>query len=195
MSSKPNVPVFGTGRFLKTCTGCKKEFRTDARNARYGPPELCKCLERKAKLRTKRRKERAKYRKNPEKFRALSAARALSRKNLIEHYKKNDLIPACRGFTKNGPCSVRGWNRIKDLHAHHNDHNPFNDDPDVNTWWYCRRHHEHADHAVDHGSLVLYVPRKRDWIDYLVHLRTTNTRKFFTVSVHQLWEQWLLNRI
>lgn len=72
-----------TGRYLKNCKGCKKEFRTDARGQRFGPPEVCKCAERRAKQRNKRARERRAYARNPEQFKALSRTRAEARRLVL----------------------------------------------------------------------------------------------------------------
>jgi hypothetical protein len=85
-----------TGKYVKTCRGCKREFRSDARNARYGPPGFCKCLERRTKQRQKRAKERRAYAKNPEVFRARTRSRTEARKIVLKHFgietKKGQLI-------------------------------------------------------------------------------------------------------
>lgn len=193
--------VPGEGKYLKTCKGCKKQFRSNARNTRFAPTELklCKCLERRGKQRAKRRKERAKYHRDPEKYRALSAARAASRKALLEWCKEHITEPRCA----EPGCKVGGWNGVKNLHCHHVDGDPFsmvqenvislNGCPLTNLQWRCRRHHEQADRAREgYGHLVVWKPQpKMSWLDFLVMIRKNETRTFFMVKVSDLYQRWL----
>ncbi len=89
-----NLLIIGSGRYEKICQGCKKQFRTDGRNARFGPPELCSCLERRAKNRLKRKREKRLYHKNPQYHREHSRIRAEARKAMDWHLRSNDLDAA-----------------------------------------------------------------------------------------------------
>jgi hypothetical protein len=76
----------GEGKFVKSCKGCGKQFRSPSRNTRFGPPELCKCAERRDKHRAKRRRERAEYHRDPETFRAKSRSRNQARRKLLAYF-------------------------------------------------------------------------------------------------------------
>lgn len=200
MSEKEN-PIFGEGRFLKTCAGCGKQFRTDARNARLGPPDVCKCLERRYKLRLKRRKERRRYHRDPSIPRALSRTRAEARKIMESYLRRNELEPACQAWVKQpdgsfAPCKHHGWSSWKHiLHVHHRWGDPFKNptcDEEIHFLGItCRRHHDLFDRAVEgHGALELWSPPAKSFVEELVELRATQPRRFFAVSVHTLYKEY-----
>jgi hypothetical protein len=95
---------------------------------------------------------------------------------------------------------------LKSLEAHHRDHNPFNNRVEnyplgSNVVLLCRKHHEQADRAkptVDkdgvtrtHADLVPYCPPKsQSYVAFLVHLRTTNPRRFWFTPTPALVEEY-----
>lgn len=194
--------IHGEGRFVKTCQGCKKQFRTNARNARFGPAELCKCLERRAKKRTKRARERRAYHRNPDYHRTHSRIRAEARKIMEWYLRSNGLEPGCAY----PGCKHQGWSvwkRILQVHHTWGGDLPPNPPSDGHGGWidvkaylniYCRNHHGLADQAVEKNHLpVLWTPLpKESFATWHLRLRRTNPRKFFMTPMLDLLREYLI---
>ncbi len=201
MSTIEYTPGFSTGKYHKTCSGCGKVFRTDSRNARFGPEGLCKCLARRAQSRTKRARERRAYHRNPDYHRHHSRIRAEARKIMEWYLRASKLAPGCQY----PGCKHQGWEVWKKvLQVHHTfggdlPPNPPSDGVggyiDVRAYLsiYCRNHHGIADHCVEKKQLpVLWKPfPPEDWATWHLRLRTTDSRKFWLTPMSILFQEFM----
>jgi hypothetical protein len=199
MSTATSTEIPGEGKYLKVCVGCKKPFRSDARNTRYSP--FCKCAEKKAKTRNKRRRERRSYHRDPARYQERSRVRALARKIMEAYLREHGLEPGCA----HPNCDKQGWKFWKGtLQVHHTFGGDIPPNPpcredgtyyDVKAYLgvVCRSHHDLYDQCIEKNYLpVLYVPLPdKDWGTWLCDLRRDQPKKFWFTPRDVLFKEFM----